>query len=62
MLHRPRDLLVRQRTMLVNAIRGHLAEFSIRLADQSLVLAKGGWRRDPNSCTSFIGTLSQLAA
>lgn len=29
MLHRGRDLLVRQRTMLANALRGHLAEFGI---------------------------------
>ena len=29
MLHRSRSLLVRQRTMLVNAIRAHLAEFGI---------------------------------
>jgi transposase len=29
MLHRSRDLLVRQRTMLVNALRGHLAEFGV---------------------------------
>jgi transposase len=29
MLHRSRDLLVRQRTMLANAIRGHFAEFGI---------------------------------
>src|SRR3954447_3847629 len=29
MLHRVRDLLVRQRTMLINALRGHLAEFGI---------------------------------
>ncbi len=29
MLHRTRNLLVRQRTMLVNAIRGHMAEFGI---------------------------------
>jgi transposase len=29
MLHRVRDLLVRQRTMLVNALRGHLAEYGI---------------------------------
>ena len=29
MLHRARDLLVRQRTMLANAIRGHFAEFGI---------------------------------
>lgn len=29
MLHRARDILVRQRTMLINALRGHLAEFGI---------------------------------
>jgi transposase len=29
MLHRTRDLLVRQRTMLICALRGHLAEFGI---------------------------------
>ena len=29
MLHRTRQLLVRQRTMLCNAIRGHLAELGI---------------------------------
>ena len=29
MLHRTRDLLVRQRTMLVNALRGHLGEFGV---------------------------------
>lgn len=28
-LHRARDLLVRQRTMLVNALRAHLAEFGV---------------------------------
>ncbi len=28
-LHRSRELLVRQRTMLVNALRGHCAEFGI---------------------------------
>jgi len=27
--HRARDLLVRQRTMLINALRGHLAEFGV---------------------------------
>jgi transposase len=36
MLHRVRDLLVRQRTQLINAIRGHLAEFG-------LVEAQGPW-------------------
>lgn len=29
MLHRVRELLILQRTMLVNALRGHLAEFGI---------------------------------
>ena len=29
MLHKGRELLVRQRTMLINALRGHLAEFGI---------------------------------
>jgi transposase len=29
MLHRARQLLVRQRTMLSNALRGHLAELGI---------------------------------
>ena len=37
MLHRTRDLLVRQRTMLANALRGHLAEFGV-------VGASGLWR------------------
>ena len=29
MMHRARDLLIRQRTMLVNALRGHLAAFGL---------------------------------
>ncbi len=32
MLHRSRDMLVRQRTMLINALRAHLAEFGIVVA------------------------------
>jgi transposase len=32
MIHRTRDLLVRQRTMLINALRGHLSEFGIVVA------------------------------
>ncbi len=45
MLHRTRDLLVRQRTMLVNALRGHMAELGViapqgiaRVADLLAVL------------------------
>jgi transposase len=29
MLHRARNLLVRRRTMLINALRAHLAEFGV---------------------------------
>src|SRR6202167_774734 len=29
MMHRARDLLIRQRTMLANALRGHMAEFGL---------------------------------
>ena len=39
MLHRARDLLVRQRTQLINAVRGHLAEFGI-------VEPRGAWNLD----------------
>ena len=35
-MHRARELLVRQRTQLINAVRGHLAEFG-------LVAARGPW-------------------
>jgi transposase len=35
MLHRARNLLVRQRTMLVNALRAHMAEFDIKPTIQS---------------------------
>jgi transposase len=36
LLHRARELLVRQRTQLINAVRGHLAEFG-------LIAARGPW-------------------
>lgn len=29
MLHKTRDLLVRQRTMLINSLRGHLGEYGV---------------------------------
>jgi transposase len=44
-LHRARDLLMRQRTMLLNAIRAHLAEFGI-------IAAQG-----PRKVTELIGKL-----
>jgi transposase len=39
LLHRTRDLLVRQRTGLINAVRGHMAEFGI-VAPQGGVVHK----------------------
>jgi transposase len=39
-LHRSRDLLVRQRTMLLNALRAHLAEFGIVAAQGRRKLAE----------------------
>ena len=39
LLHRGREPLVRQRTMLVNALRGHLAEFGV-------IAPQGCWQAD----------------
>src|SRR5215213_8806536 len=55
---RTRDLLVRQRTQIINALRGHLAEFGIsrsrvgRLASSSSsvgISARLQWPRSPRS-------------
>ena len=43
MLHRARDLLMRQRTQLINALRAHLAEFGITAA-QGREGSKSCWR------------------
>lgn len=48
MLHKVRDLLIRQRTMLINALRGHLAEFGIIAA------------RGPGGVTAAIAALHQV--
>ncbi len=40
MIHRSRELLVRQHTMLVNALRAHLAEFGIVMKQGKAVLRK----------------------
>ena len=36
MLHRAREILIRQRTMLINALRGHLAEFGIVTRERTI--------------------------
>lgn len=57
MLHRARDLLVRQRTMLINALRGHLAEFGLIAAQ-----GKGGFAKLLASLDGEAGaTLPELA-
>ncbi len=38
MIHRSRELLVRQHTMLVNALRAHLAEFGLVMKQGKAVL------------------------
>ncbi|MCP4317750.1 MAG: IS110 family transposase [Hyphomicrobiales bacterium] len=40
MLHRSRELLVRQRTMLINALRGHCGEFGIVVAQGASKVAE----------------------
>lgn len=52
MLHRTRDLLVRQRTMLVNSLRGQMAEFGL-VASQGMAKVKDLAeliRSTPTSC------------
>jgi transposase len=44
-LHRARDLLVRQRTVLINALRGHMAEFGIIAPRKGPAASANSWRR-----------------
>lgn len=57
LLHRARDLLVRQRTMLICAVRGHLAEFGI-IASQG----KGNFAKLVAGLTSEEGAALPTAA
>ncbi len=43
-----RDLLVKQRTMLINAIRGHAAEFGVTAAKSLPSRKRGGPSRSPS--------------
>lgn len=68
--HSVRDLLVRQRTMLVNALRGHLAEFGIvaprgieKVEDLAGVVADESDERIPAAARNALRTLAaELAA
>jgi transposase len=64
MLHRTRQLLVRQRTMLSNALRGHLAEFGIVSAkgrngtgELLRIIADGADSRVPSSARGILDVL-----
>jgi hypothetical protein len=57
---RTRDLLVRQRTQTINALRGHLAEFGVIAARglfhvSRLVAVVGPWLRPAADCSSHVG-------
>ena len=67
-MHRARDLLVKQRTQLVNMIRGLLAEFGINIPkglERALLMARqivDGEAPDvPIEAVKIVGTLSQQA-
>jgi transposase len=67
-MHRTRDLLVKQRTQLVNMIRGLLAEFGIDIPkglERALLMARrivDGEAPDvPMEAAKIVGTLSQQA-
>jgi transposase len=51
MMHRARNLLVRQRTMAINALRAHMAEFGV-IAPQGAahvewLVCVSAWKSDP---------------
>jgi len=55
MMHRARNLQVRQCTMLVNALRAHLAEFGIAPQDAPRRTADRGIERKARLCRSSHG-------
>ena len=65
MLHRTRALLMRQRTMTVNAVRGHLAEFGLIAAQgaKSLFdLIRKVFTEGLNPCRAWHGSLSRRSS
>jgi len=69
MLHRTRDLLIRQRTMLANAFRAHLSEFGIIAAQgianlaklATIAMDKGDQRIPPLARTCLVAIIGQFA-
>ena len=66
MLHRTRELLVRQRTMLVNALRAHMAEFGVvtrvglpQIKELLAVIADRDDRRLPTDARACLESLGR---
>ena len=64
MLHRARELLVRQRTMVINALRGHCAEFGLivaqgasRVEELVAIIEDSGDERLPPLAREALGSL-----
>lgn len=69
MLHRARDLLIRQRTMLINALRAHLAEFGVieargpsKVAPLLRLIEKGDARVPDLARRALLPLVAQLRA
>jgi hypothetical protein len=54
MIFRTRDLLVRQRTQLINALRGHLAEHGVQPSDFISEPGSLDWTSAPNGASLLI--------
>ena len=64
MLHRARELLIGQRTALINALRGHFAEFGIVVAQGAATRAnwsQGSWKRNTDLPRHGPDALQRLA-
>ena len=62
LMHRGRELLVRQRTMLANALRGHLAEFGLASAPQARFKARSPTKCGTNHRETFGITAAEAIA
>ena len=66
LMHRTRDLLIRQRTMLVNALRGHMAEFGFveaqglhKVAGLIAIVTNDGDERLPNLARQALNLIAE---
>jgi transposase len=69
MLHRARDLLVRQRTMLINSLRSHLAELGViesrgpgKVWSLAALIENGDARVPELACRALLPLIAQLRA